>query len=114
MTFIKKNVPGIFICALIAGFATFLGSLNFGGFSMELIGAPVISILTGMIISLVAPKFADNSKISGGVKFTSKKILQYAVIILGFTLNLGMIAQVGTKSLPVIICTISISLHFCL
>ncbi|MGN0697184.1 MAG: YeiH family protein [Ruminiclostridium sp.] len=110
MTFIKKNVPGIFICALIAGFATFLGSLNFGGFSMELIGAPVISILTGMIISLVAPKFADNSKISGGVKFTSKKILQYAVIILGFTLNLGMIAQVGTKSLPVIICTISISL----
>lgn len=110
MTFIKKNCPGILICALIAGFATFLGSLNFGGFSMELIGAPVISILTGMIISLVAPKFAGNGKISGGVKFTSKKILQYAVIILGFTLNLGMIAHVGTKSLPVIVCTISVSL----
>lgn len=110
MTFIKKNCPGILICALIAGFATFLGSLNFGGFSMELIGAPVISILTGMIISLIAPKFAGNGKISGGVKFTSKKILQYAVIILGFTLNLGMIAHVGTKSLPVIVCTISVSL----
>ena len=110
MTFIEKNSLGIVICALIAGFATFLSSLKFDSFSMELIGAPVISILTGMVISLVAPKLAGNAKIGGGVKFTSKKILQYAVIILGFTLNLGMIAQVGAKSLPVIICTISVSL----
>ena len=72
MTFIKKNVPGILICAIIAGIATFLGSLKFGGFSMELIGTPVISILIGMLISLIAPKFAGNSKIAGGVKFTSK------------------------------------------
>ena len=43
MTFIKKNGPGILMCALIAGFATFLGSLNFGGFSMELIGGLCIA-----------------------------------------------------------------------
>ena len=45
-----------------------------------------------------------------GVKFTSKKILQWAVIILGFSLNLGTIAKVGTQSLPVIVCTIATSL----
>ncbi|MGN0602827.1 MAG: YeiH family protein, partial [Oscillospiraceae bacterium] len=45
-----------------------------------------------------------------GIKFTSKKILQWAVIILGFSLNLGTIAKVGSKSLPVIISTITISL----
>ena len=39
-----------------------------------------------------------------------KKILQWAVIILGFSLNLGTIAKMGGQSLPVIISTISTSL----
>ncbi|MGN0684377.1 MAG: YeiH family protein [Oscillospiraceae bacterium] len=110
MEFVKKNSLGILLCVVIAGVATFLGSLKIGSFSMELIGAPVLSILMGMIISLAAPKFTKYEKLTDGVKFTSKKILQWAVIILGFTLNLGMIAKVGAKSLPVIISTIAISL----
>lgn len=36
--------------------------------------------------------------------------MQWAVIILGFTLNLSTVAKVGAKSLPVIICTILSSL----
>ena len=77
---------------------------------MNLIGAPVIAIITGMIISLAAPKFTHHDMLCGGIKFTSKKILQWAVIILGFSLNLGTIAKVGGKSLPVIISTVAISL----
>lgn len=46
----------------------------------------------------------------GRNKIHLKKILQWAVIILGFSLNLGTIASVGSKSLPVIISTISTSL----
>lgn len=45
-----------------------------------------------------------------GIKFSSKKILQWAVIILGFSLNLGTIAKMGGQSLPVIISTITTSL----
>ena len=44
------------------------------------------------------------------MKFTSKKILQYAVILLGFGLNLAQIAQVGATSLPIIVSTIATSL----
>ena len=73
MKFIKQNGCGILLCAAIAAAATFLSGLKFGGFSMSLIGAPVISILTGMIISLAAPKFAHHGLIAGGVKFSSKK-----------------------------------------
>lgn len=43
-------------------------------------------------------------------KIYFKKILQWAVIILGFSLNLGTIAKVSGQSLPVIVSTISISL----
>lgn len=110
MEFLKKNTGGILLCAVIAGIATFIASLSIGSFSFELIGAPVLSILFGMFISLVFPRFSKRDIFSGGIKFSSKKILQWAVIILGFSLNLGTIAKVGGKSLPVIISTVAISL----
>lgn len=110
MTFIKKNCRGILLCAVIAALAEFLCTLSIGRFSLELVGVPVISILIGMIISLISPKFTQTPILVGGIKFTSKKILQWAVIILGFSLNLNTIAVVGAKSLPVIICTVSASL----
>lgn len=110
MNFLKKNIIGIILCAAIAGLATFIASLSIGSFSLELIGAPVLAILIGMLITLVAPQVAKSEFFAGGIKFTSKKILQWAVVILGFSLNLNTIAQVGGKSLPVIISTISISL----
>ena len=110
MNFLKKNTFGLLLCIVIAGIATFMGGLSIGGFSLEVIGAPVFAILIGMIITLLMPNLATDDKMKDGVKFTSKKILQWAVIILGFSLNLGTIAKVGTQSLPVIVCTIATSL----
>ena len=107
---LKSIIPGTAVCAIIAAAATLTGGISIGGFSFELIGAPVIAILLGMILTLVFPKLASLTSLSGGIKFTSKKILQWAVVILGFSLNLSTIAQVGAKSLPVIVGTISISL----
>lgn len=110
MSFIKKNIGGIAVALAIAAVATVLGGLKIGSVSFEVVGAPVFAILMGMIISLISPKLAKSDNLKDGIKFTSKKILQWAVVILGFSLNLGTIAKVGSQSLPVIICTISISL----
>ena len=110
MEWIKKNGLGIILCIVISAAATFLASLSIGSFSLEIIGAPVFAILFGMLISLAAPSLAGKDSLKHGIKFTSKKILQWAVIILGFSLDLNTILKVGGKSLPVIISTISISL----
>ena len=110
MNFIKKNSLGIVLCIVIAAIATVLAKVNIGSFSFELIGAPVFAILMGMIITLIKPSVAASDKLKDGIKFSSKKILQWAVIILGFSLNLGTIFAVGSKSLPVIVSTIAISL----
>ncbi|MCM1134927.1 MAG: YeiH family protein [Clostridium sp.] len=110
MKFLKNNGIGICLCVLIAGIATFLSGLSVGSFSLEVIGAPVFAILIGMFITLIFPSFAPDTRLAGGIKFTSKKILQWAVIILGFSLNIGTIATVGGKSLPVILSTIAVSL----
>ena len=54
--------------------------------------------------------WTPNDTFKSGVTFTSKKILQYAVILLGFGLNLSVILETGKQSLPIIICTIAASL----
>lgn len=81
------------------------------GKQFEVIGGPVFAILIGMALGLVLRHRADVVEAtSAGIKYTSKKILQYAVILLGFGLNLGEIAKVGASSLPIIISTITTSL----
>ena len=79
------------------------------GKQFEVIGGPVFAILIGMVLALVVPG-SSAAPLEAGVKFTSKKILQYAVILLGFGLNLAQIAQVGATSLPIIVSTIATSL----
>ncbi|MDM8299367.1 YeiH family protein [Collinsella tanakaei] len=79
------------------------------GKQFEVIGGPVFAILIGMVLALVVPE-AAGEPLQKGIKFTSKKILQYAVILLGFGLNLAQIAQVGATSLPIIVSTIATSL----
>lgn len=110
MSFAKEKGPGIVLCIVIAAVATFLGGLKIGSVSLEVVGAPVFAILLGMIITLIKPSLAVKNELKDGIKFSSKKILQWAVIILGFSLNLGTILAVGSKSLPVIVSTITTSL----
>ena len=67
----------------------------------------MLSILFGMLIALF---WSDKGKAAAGIKWTSKIILQTAVVLLGFGLNLGVIFETGKQSLPIIVCTIGISL----
>lgn len=101
---IKKIIPGLLLCLAIAVPSWIIVKLLP---VLEVIGAPVIAILAGMVITLFYKK---KVKTADGIAYTSKKILQYAVILLGFGLNLSTIAQVGAQSLPIIISTIATSL----
>lgn len=101
MKFLEKNWKGLLLCLAIAVPSWFLGK------QFPIIGGAVIAILAGMVITLL---IKDKSVFESGIKFTSKKILQWAVILLGFGLNLNVILQTGKQSLPIIICTITTSL----
>lgn len=79
------------------------------GKQFEVVGGPVFAILIGMALALVVPG-EKGEPLQAGVKFTSKKVLQWAVILLGFGLNLSQIARVGATSLPIILSTIATSL----
>ena len=79
------------------------------GKQFEVVGGPVFAILIGMAMALLVPGERDEP-LAAGVKFTSRKVLQWAVVLLGFGLNLAQIARVGMTSLPIILSTIATSL----
>lgn len=99
--FFKTSWKGILFCLIIAVPSWFLGK------KFPIIGGPVIAIILGMIITIFVK---DRTVFEAGIKFTSKKILQYAVVLLGFGLNLSVILETGKQSLPIIVATITTSL----
>ena len=98
---VKSYLPGLALCLAIAVPAWFLGKL------FPIIGGPVFAILAGMAAAVV---WKDKGKFSKGITFTSKKVLQYAVILLGFGMNLSVVLETGRQSLPIIVATITTSL----
>lgn len=101
MKFTAKNGKGLLLCMAIAVPSWFLGK------QFPIIGGAVIAIIAGMIITLF---LKDKSAFEPGIKFTSKKILQWAVVLLGFGMNLTVILETGKQSLPIIVSTIATSL----
>ena len=72
------------------------------GLYFPIVGGPVFGILLGMLFAKKRrPKVVEE-----GIKFTGKKILQYAIILLGFEMNLFHVVEVGEQSLYVMIFTL--------
>lgn len=94
----KKNWPGIGLCLLIAVPAWFLGQL------LPVAGGAVIALLIGMLIANFwrYPEFFKS-----GVKDTSKRMLQSAVVLLGFQMNFRTVLSLGGQSLVLIFATIA-------
>ena len=101
MTKIKQLGPGLLLCLALAVPCWMLGK------AFPIVGGPVFAILAGMVVTMF---YRSKARTQAGIAYTSKKILQYAVILLGFGLNLSEIAKVGAVSLPIIVSTISTSL----
>lgn len=101
MNFIKQNGAGLLLCLIIAVPAWFLGH------ALPVIGGPVFAILIGMVLTLLLTK---KDTFMPGINYTSKKILQAAVVFLGFGMNLTEILAKGKQSLPIIVSTIATSL----
>lgn len=96
---ILKLFPGILISVAIAALAVWIENL----LPIHLIGGAVIAMFIGMILNYF---LKDAKIISGGIKFTSKKILKFAIILLGLSLNINTILNVGKMSLTVMIFTL--------
>lgn len=92
-------LPGFLITLFIALCARWLESL----LPIPLIGSSVIALFIGMIINQMKK---PNKTIEAGLKFTSKKVLKFSIILLGASLSIGTILNVGRMSLTVMFFTL--------
>ena len=94
-----KLFPGIILSAAIAAAACWLESL----LPIHVIGSAVIAMFIGMFLNQLLCK---TTLFAPGLKFTSKKLLKFAIILLGLSLNITTILHVGKMSLTVMMFTL--------
>lgn len=87
------------LAALIAVPAWLLGK------AFPIIGSPVLGILFGMILAF----WKRPTAFDDGVKYTSKKLLQYSIILLGFDMNLYNVFKVGKQTLILMCFTLTVT-----
>lgn len=98
---LKKHVailPGFATAILIATIAQFIENV----LPIHLIGGSVIALFIGMILN----NFWKPECLNAGLKFTSKKVLKFAIILLGASLSIQTILTVGRLSLTVMCFTL--------
>lgn len=95
---ITLGVPGVLVALVIATVAKIFESL----LPIHLIGASVIALFIGMIIN----NFWKPVCLMPGLKFASKRILKFGIILLGASLSIGTVLNVGKMSLLVMCFTL--------
>lgn len=97
MEVLTKKLPGIALAGVIAIPAWLIGS------AFPIIGSPVLGILFGILLAFwKRPAVFDD-----GIKFTSKKLLQYSIILLGFGMNLYNVFSAGVQTLALMVFTLT-------
>jgi uncharacterized integral membrane protein (TIGR00698 family) len=98
MNWLKSYGYGVLLSFVIALISTYLGK------QFPIIGGAVFGIIIGIAINNTVGK---PKKSLNGVTFTSKKILQWAIIVLGAGLSLTQVWKTGLNSFSVMIFTLS-------
>ena len=90
-------VLGVAICFAVAGLSVLVENMVPG----DLLGASIIALFMGTIIN----SFFHPAWMKPALKFTSKKILKLAIILLGASLSVNVILSVGKMTFFVMIFT---------
>jgi uncharacterized integral membrane protein (TIGR00698 family) len=98
---LRALVPGVGYAAAVAAGATVLGRL------VPVVGAPVFAVVSGIVIAVVRKPSAP---FRPGIAFTSKKVLQGSIVLLGLGLSLGQVLSTGARSMPVLLGTLAAAL----
>ncbi len=98
---IRSVIPGLGLAMAVAAVATFLGRLA------PVIGAPVIAIVGGIVISVFRQ---PRQALRPGLTFASRGVLQLSIVVLGTGLSFGQVLTTGTSSLPVLLGSLTVAL----
>ena len=94
----KEHFAGVVFCLLLAFPAFYLGQ------RFPLAGGPVIGILLGLLIANSGLKLPKS--LNKGISISGKKVLQMAIVLMGFQMNFRHVISLGTQALLLIFAAI--------
>lgn len=99
--------PGVFVCAAITAVAFILASMQESLFDHAVLEPLVLSLILGLTLRLV---WTPPSVFTKGIAFAGKQLLEFAIVVLGITLNLGAVVDAGWKLLVSVLLLVSMTL----
>lgn len=93
--------PGLLLCLAIAAVATVLGRI------VPLVGSAIPAVILGVVITAIRK---PGRRLTPGIGYSGKFVLQCAVVLLGSQLSLASIVTVGAESLPVMLSSLVVCL----
>ncbi|MBB6412520.1 YeiH family protein [Mesorhizobium sangaii] len=98
-------VPGIVLVAMITGVA--FSARNLSGFA--LFSPMILAVVAGMIYSNVLGTPA-HAKV--GIAFSQRRLLRFAIVLLGFQLTLGQVVSIGAGGVGIVALTLGSTFLF--
>lgn len=98
---IKKIIPGFIMCSLIAYIGTLLGGY------FPKVGGASFAIILGIV---VGNTLAKNEIFAEGSAFSESNLLSYSIVLLGGTLSIWNVLNVGVKGLSFIVLQMCITI----
>jgi uncharacterized integral membrane protein (TIGR00698 family) len=104
---VVARFPGIALCAGLTALALAVQALELRGLGHPYVEALVLAIFFGMAIRTA---WKPSPTWQAGIAFSAKQLLEFAVMLLGASLDLTLVAKSGTWLLLVIVAIVMVSL----
>ncbi|MER9296646.1 YeiH family protein [Mesorhizobium sp. M0621] len=98
-------VPGIVLVAMITGVA--FSARNVSGFA--LFSPMILAVVAGMVYSNV---LGTPAHAKAGIAFSQRRLLRFAIVLLGFQLTLGQVVSIGAGGIGIVAATLGATFVF--
>ena len=105
----RALAPGVVLCIAIAAIASLVQYAEERLIGHAIVEAIVVAILLGMVVRTIR---APDPRYEPGIAFSAKQVLEFAVFLLGASVNLPELLRAGPARLGGIILIVALALAF--
>lgn len=103
----RMVLPGVLVATAITIIAFALAWLQERLIDHAILEPLVLSLILGLIMRLL---WSPSSHVEKGISFAGKQLLEFAIVVLGITLNLGALVNAGWKILASVLLLVGMTL----
>lgn len=100
-------LPGVMVAAAITVIGFVLGWVQEQLIGHAMISALVFSLILGLVVRMI---WNPSPRMEKGIGFAGKQLLEFAIVVLGITLNLGALVDAGWQILASVLLLVSMTL----